>query len=1523
MPDDPFAAYGGHTTDQAPTTQSGSDPFAAFGGRSVSAPTTAQNTQPDPSSQFGGQITSSPVNGQESAAPKFDYQDPNKGWIERGWNWLNTPLTESLFGMPADREGAGGFERGVEHIASGLTSPLSLVLTAATFGTGGFIESLGANTLKEAGLSAAEIADIAKGSEVALNAAKDLKPIEPAINEALANGGHDLDLLQRARNAYAPLNRDAELATDELQSTLSKIGLNQEQRTALEEGKLSAEERSDIASKNDGFSDKELKNLSKTGDTISEAKGNFSPVEDAVRASGVDPDLLKRGQDILRDNGLNEKDLIGGSLLQRGAFQILRKIPELPIAVAAKAAKTAETIMNAGFTYQQLETAAAMSPQFLDALKEGDTDKAWEYGTEAFAGGTLGILGASHALHSAGELFHPLLESDAPRPSDEWQAIQRANGEREALHSVAEQEAIKVSTLAKTLLEHDPARPVIGDSPEVKAKKAQDLATAELGVHTGMDADKAAQWYNALSEAAGKEDKLPVNSPTAYHGTPFDYEGTPKTDGLGAHFTPDKSVAGQIAGNGGKIIQANLGIRNPLRVEDFGGSHTNAEGTIRDFVKKGVLPKSFLDGVDDGALHTRSEQIVGDIGNLQGSELAKRRTDAFNQANQEELTKVKNYLKSKGYDGLVYKNKVEGGGDSYVAFDPKQIHPFNGQLDDQITNNKFKNQTPEYQNRVLTSLKNIAEEKVPDNVKSAIQYLREQQDQNYQISSSNDLLHAYVENHMRRVWKNTNPEGKVISAEAKAGKFATRVTTAQQRVYDSTLTGLLKSPVEMELDPVKSTAEDRSMAIKAAANKQLIDNLRDKFTRASDGRPAVVLSGSGQVISGPDGQDPKTFIDPNRVRKINISNNVIEQLQKSGDLQRYLDEGTIRDITPYVRPDTLSTSIARLEDQAGRQEAKYDAEGNNILRAKIDALKTMQNTKDFSGLKEFNDAQNKVYAWDPQDYISLDHSAMKGWNFVTNDPSGNGIFVKSDIKVHPEFADYLKNRLGLEQSAISKNPIGKALLGVGTKAKETLLSLSPFHMVQEGLRALMVGVNPFHITGPDIENGAKVDPLNPNSPTKIYKGVQNGLTTGTDYKGQQEHSEGLSAGEGLLSKIPGIGKTLANSMDWYQSLLFRRYIPALKARGYELMFDRYQDSHPDWSVDRVAKAAASHTNNTFGGVNWKAMGRSATTQDWGRLLLLAPDWMEAEMRSGANLFNKEEGGLGRAQVAKMALGMWGVSRVLNLVSTGNPHLEAPFGLAVKNKEGKETVFSIRTLPTDLLHAASDPVGFLKGRLSPTIRTGEELVSGRDQYGRKMTPEDLWVDVFRNMSPIPLQSIGQVVSGTGPEVGNIGQTWKAIGGTAQNYSTPAQKLAASLASNHSEDGPVDQSQMARHKRVLQFEDAVRSGDMSWPDLMRLTYETDQLHENELKKIQSNVKATQGMTSDMASLFSRASRLPAKEYLDLLDTANASEKSALAKLTMQVQKRYLTKAKKDETPQERSQDPVFQKFLNMTPQPIQQQ
>jgi hypothetical protein len=944
-------------------------------------------------------------------------------------------------------------------------------------------------------------------------------------------------------------------------------------------------------------------------------------------------------------------------------------------------------------------------------------------------------------------------------------------------------------------------------------------------------------------------------------------------------------------------------------IKDAGYKGYRAQNVLKYFEKVPVQQE----GVRGSRTANATEQTVGTTAG------AKADTDFFAQAKAELGTDNISAIAKRAQE-LKESARPNNGLFSKEREQAREERPVNGlpeNLEEMLRDNQFSKKSPGYQKKILDALDMIAEDRLPENIRKAYEYASKEDGRNWEIANRNGQMEEFTDNHVHRKYLK-NEQGNIVVSDAKAGKFATNTTGARRRSYDTLMTALLKSPDEIKFDPAEAISKDRAEVIKAAANRKFISQLMSSGLRASDGRPVAFLNGAGNVVAGENGKDPKTFVDPNRIRKINVDDKTIAHLTQSGDLQRFLDDGTIRDITPYVHPDNIGAAIDRLAKEALKSIDRntYGEGGNNVLLSQIERLKEMQKTGDYSGLKELNDMQGKRYAWSPQGYVALDHNAMRGWNFVANSPDGNQVLVNTDVMAHPEYAEYLKNRLGLEKGALSKSTVGRAILSAGTAAKQTLLSLSPFHLVQIGLRGIMTGVNPFTLEGPDIENGAKIDPSDPNSPTKQRKMVEQGLTTGRDFQSMQEYTEGLSSGNhSLLRRVPVVGPILADSMQWQTDFLFKRFLPAIKATAAEKLFDDYQARYPEWSVDKVARAAGQHANDSFGGVNWKAMGRNATTQEFARAVLLAPDWLESELRSGARLFNKDEGAIGRRQVVIMAGSVYLLARALNALTTGNPHYEAPFDLATKSKDGKETLWGIRMLPSDLLHLASSPAQFVKGRLSPGVGLTQELLSGRDKMGRKMQPQDLWVDAVRQLMPIPVQSIGQAITNTGPAVGNVGQAWKALGGTARTYATPAQQKAVELAATHGSDGFVDPVQQARHRAVMGLEDRLRSGDIAWPDLVKMTYGTSQLTEAELKKIQNNIKSTTGMPADIAHLYSRASRLPAKEFLDVWDTANITEQKALQPLLLKTEKAYLRKTAKDLTPEQRQQDPTFQRLLKM--------
>lgn len=188
----------------------------------------------------------------------------------------------------------------------------------------------------------------------------------------------------------------------------------------------------------------------------------------------------------------------------------------------------------------------------------------------------------------------------------------------------------------------------------------EELATAYPATVEQTETAAFKKWFgdSKVVDADGKPLRM-------YHGTTADFDEFER-EGLGAHFTADRSLASGFAEwkpEGGNVMPAYLAVRNPLRVKDHGGNHADARNVAESFVEQGVLPAGYL----DDAFYARLMQD-GALGN----------SEKFEQNNAKELTRIRKLIKAKGYDGLVYENTAEGGGDAWVPFSPEQIKSSTG-----------------------------------------------------------------------------------------------------------------------------------------------------------------------------------------------------------------------------------------------------------------------------------------------------------------------------------------------------------------------------------------------------------------------------------------------------------------------------------------------------------------------------------------------------------------------------------------------------------------------------------------------------------------------------------------------------------------------------------------------------------------------------------------------------------------------------------------------------------------------------
>lgn len=723
----------------------------------------------------------------------------------------------------------------------------------------------------------------------------------------------------------------------------------------------------------------------------------------------------------------------------------------------------------------------------------------------------------------------------------------------------------------------------------------------------------------------------------------------------------------------------------------------------------------------------------------------------------------------------------------------------------------------------------------------------------YQHGVIREFLDHYITNQYRPEDIEGNAAISKLKHQSNMGAFDTNLPYAKHRIYQTEFeaemlgrkpvttrkfTGLNPMGVEEGMNPLETAAKYRHDLNRVIASRNFLEAIRDKNLRASDGRALVALAGNGKVL-GEESGNPMVAVNPRSMRSPMIADSLAKELLASGEMKQLIDQG----------------KVVRFEDRKN-----FDPAGN-----------PQEPTPQFG--------------WSHGDYAAIDHPSMRGWNYVTQDTAGKPVFMQGELRVHPEAEKFLRTAIGADKSIVRQLPGGTLALKGGAEAKHLLLSLSPFHIVQEGLRAVMTGINPFSAKFADVLND-----------TELQAGLKHGLTLYKDYRGLDDYTEGIGGNSAIINRVPG----LRNLQAGMQKFLFEDYIPSLKARAYKALVDRYRRAG---SINPMSDAAA-HTNEVFGGLNYKLLGRSTSTQDMMRLGLLAPDWLESEVR----FLKRSIGGSGMAGMkvamqdnARIAAYTFAAARVLNMLVSGKPHAEAPFGVVQESKNGKEdVVYSFRTLPTDLMHAASDPVAFVRGRLNPlTARTAAEAIQGRDEFGRRVPAGQQIADLAKNITPIAAQSGIRRMFGGVPDLSNPQQVAKAAGASVYKYRTEAEKAAMQLASDRMPTGPVDSRELATHVRNIHLEDALRNGEIQPGQILA------QLGRREAQTIIRQSK--------MSPLEARFARLPMKDAMHVWDVATPGEKELLHAAMWKKRAAYM----KEHPPAERANDPTWQMMRRVYP------
>lgn len=366
-----------------------------------------------------------------------------------------------------------------------------------------------------------------------------------------------------------------------------------------------------------------------------------------------------------------------------------------------------------------------------------------------------------------------------------------------------------------------------------------------------------------------------------------------------------------------------------------------------------------------------------------------------------------------------------------------------------------------------------------------------------------------------------------------------------------------------------------------------------------------------------------------------------------------------------------------------------------------------------------------------------------------------------DYKFHPDIAEKLDNAFKQSWIETSNSKLARSLhyATVGTTAmKQELMSLSPFHITQSGSHATGHVIDPFDIKPVDLNKAEDFDAvahsLNLGS-ENAYKGNAEGLMSKDGYL-QKAIDAAVKAGVKTVN--PEFDRMVFKDLtDW----TFQKFIPSLKIQTYEKVLGKNMERFSKeiesgkYTKDDIKYMTAREVNNAFGELNYKDMGRNPTVQQVLRLVLLAPDFLEARARftgqALTGLYSKtyHEQSI---TLARIAIGNMIAAQTMNLLINHKMDLTHPFQAKVGDK-----YYGLRTQATDLYDLAKDayddvraikagaksriPGGFfIRSRFSPLMNMGLEAASGEDYAERARNWKGELKDFVGMMTALPTHAI---------------------------------------------------------------------------------------------------------------------------------------------------------------------------------------
>lgn len=489
-------------------------------------------------------------------------------------------------------------------------------------------------------------------------------------------------------------------------------------------------------------------------------------------------------------------------------------------------------------------------------------------------------------------------------------------------------------------------------------------------------------------------------------------------------------------------------------------------------------------------------------------------------------------------------------------------------------------------------------------------YIRKQGDMVGRLALKEDVIHNQIENHVNRVWEKRKAVSEKTFTDAMQ-KFKIKSRHAKGRVFETILEGLALKD--------KNGNHVFELSVKSATSN--LQTLKDEISRVIEDKKLI---SECRKIKREDGTPliATSKAHPEDIR-IEHPNFKVWELAAIVDLQeKETDTATGLTVGDFIR--------ARDRMNIG----------------KVTAITDIGVTVHFINKKK---GTEKTVFLETNDVGKLEQPVIKvlprGKNFFITDEGL--VFEKRPLYAPREMAANLNRVLGTTKL---KGKFWDVLTKYNAVFKSWILVTSFFHHCAF-LRSYYLPTK-----------GKTGEEWNPRKAYKMGKDaiekfkpelellVRNGMTM---FK-MQDWEEGLlrrgstSFGRylGRWAKTKAVRDKINNLRERQANFLFGNFGAALKAQAAIIELRNMTRKHPEMDVNERAKMVAKLMNADFGGLHLGRMGRDPTTQHIMRLLLLAPDWTESNVRtiiSAVKAGGKEETAMYRSFWASaMMKGMFAV-----------------------------------------------------------------------------------------------------------------------------------------------------------------------------------------------------------------------------------------------------------------------------------------